>query len=159
MEPEKQGERRRRQPKKQTRDREVGGRLGARPKEVCVQSSDTMQDSTQGLRAVTATRRCVCRGVCVQRSVCAEERHNARQRSGPEGSDGHEEVCAQRSDTTRDSTQGLRAVTDTRRCVCRGVYVQRSDTMRDSTQGLRAVTATRRWVCRGATQRETALRA
>ena len=90
MEPEKQGDRRRRQPKKQTRDREVGGRLGARPKEVCVQSSDTMQDSTQGLRAVPATRRCVCRGVCVQRSVCAEERHNARQRSGPEGSDGHE---------------------------------------------------------------------
>ena len=75
---------RRRQPKKQTRDREVGGRLGARPKEVCVQSRDTMQDSTQGLRAVTAMRRCVCRGVCVQRS-----------------------------DTTRDSAQGLRAVTDT----------------------------------------------
>ena len=93
---------RRRQPKKQTRDREVGGRLGARPKEVCVQSRDTMQDSTQGLRAVTAMRRCVCRGVCVQRS-----------------------------DTTRDSAQGLRAATDTRRCVCRGVCVQRSDTQRE----------------------------
>lgn len=42
MEPEKQGERKEGS-QKETNETEVGGRLGARPKEVCVQRSDTRE--------------------------------------------------------------------------------------------------------------------